>query len=111
MDGRERVPQDDHWCRAELSEGHSPCRVGEVYVSPNSIEGGYMKQQHSYKEISNPRAPRKISAYGMMIGVHGRGTARLFDPRPLIEAVWSWSWFDVCAGDHGSAAISTPKSG
>jgi hypothetical protein len=33
------------------------------------------------------RAPRKISAYGMMIGVHGRGTARLFDPRPLIEAV------------------------
>jgi hypothetical protein len=32
-------------------------------------------------------APRKISAYGMMIGVHGRGTARLFDPRPLIEAV------------------------
>jgi hypothetical protein len=33
------------------------------------------------------RAPRKISAYGMMIGIHGRGTARLFDPRPLIEAV------------------------
>jgi hypothetical protein len=32
-------------------------------------------------------APRKISAYGMMIGVHGRGTARLFDPRRLIEAV------------------------
>ena len=32
-------------------------------------------------------APRKISAYGMMIGVHGRGTARLFDPRPQIEAV------------------------
>src|ERR1700724_452969 len=41
------------------------------------------------------RAPRKISAYGMMIGVHGRGTARLFDPRPLIEAV------EVAAGFLG----------
>jgi hypothetical protein len=26
----------------------------KFYVSPNSIEGGYMKQQHAYKEISNP---------------------------------------------------------
>jgi hypothetical protein len=26
----------------------------KFYVSPNSIEDGYMKQQHAYKEISNP---------------------------------------------------------
>jgi hypothetical protein len=38
-------------------------------------------------QSARARAPRKISAYGMMIGIHGRGTARLFDPRPLIEAV------------------------
>lgn len=26
----------------------------KFYVSPHSIEGGYLKQQHAYKEISNP---------------------------------------------------------
>jgi hypothetical protein len=26
----------------------------KFYVSPNSIEGGYLKQEHAYKEISNP---------------------------------------------------------
>jgi hypothetical protein len=31
-------------------------------------------------------APRKISAYDVMTGVQGRGTARLFNPRPFIEA-------------------------
>ncbi len=40
----------------------------------------------SYGALTD-RAPRKIPAYGILIGVHGRGTARLFDPRPLIEAV------------------------
>jgi hypothetical protein len=46
-------------------------------------------RQNAEQFIKNDiiKAPRKISAYGMMIGVHGRGTARLFDPLPLIEAV------------------------
>ena len=26
----------------------------KFYMSPNSIEGGYIKQRHAYKEISNP---------------------------------------------------------
>ena len=26
----------------------------KYYVVPNSIEGGYVKQQHAYKEMSNP---------------------------------------------------------
>jgi hypothetical protein len=28
----------------------------KFYVSPNSIEDGYIKQQHAYKEMSNPNA-------------------------------------------------------
>jgi hypothetical protein len=27
----------------------------KFYVSPNSIESGYLKQEHAYKEISNPK--------------------------------------------------------
>jgi hypothetical protein len=58
----------------------------------------YLRQNHAISVAVSPNRKfsevtadgasnyRKISAYGIMIGVHGRGTARLFD-RPLIEAV------------------------
>ena len=57
-----------------------------IYIIEDVSTKDFRKYQHYFAQ-KDYRAPRKISAYGMMIGVHGRGRARLFDPLPLIEAV------------------------